>query len=58
MVSAEGIGLYGGIDYQNIKQIASFKSIVTDIKEVKKGKSIGYNAAFIAEKICALELSH
>ena len=45
-----GIGLYGGIDYQNIKQIASFKSIVTDIKEVKKGKSIGYNAAFIAEK--------
>jgi len=45
-----GIGLYGGIDYKNIKQIASFKSIVTDIKEVQKGKSIGYNAAFTAEK--------
>tara|TARA_B100001758_G_C18404494_1_gene611107 strand:+ start:673 stop:1752 length:1080 start_codon:yes stop_codon:yes gene_type:complete len=45
-----GIGLYGGIDYKNIKQIATFKSIVADIKEVQKGKSVGYNAAFIAQK--------
>ena len=49
-----GIGLYGfGNDEQetsNLKNVISLKSIISQIHTIKKGESIGYNRAFIADK--------
>ena len=49
-----GIGLYGfgnsqEVD-QQLKPIATLKTIISQIHHVKKGESIGYNRAFIASK--------
>ncbi|MAP80575.1 MAG: alanine racemase [Aequorivita sp.] len=49
-----GIGLYGfGNDAEenkNLKPIATLKTIISQIHEVSKGESVGYNLGFIAEK--------
>ena len=49
-----GIGLYGfGNDENetsNLKNVISLKSIISQIHTIKKGESIGYNRAFIADK--------
>jgi len=45
-----GIGLYGGINHKSLKQIATFKTVITSIKHVKKGDYIGYNASFVAKE--------
>jgi Alr-MurF fusion protein len=49
-----GIGLYGFDNYDKIsgllKNVSSFKSIVSQIKIIKKGDSIGYSRAKIADK--------
>lgn len=49
-----GIGLYG-IDSGNkvnklLKNVSSFKSVVSQVKEIKKGESIGYSRAAIAKE--------
>jgi len=49
-----GIGLYGfGNDENetsNLKNVIALKSIISQIHSIKKGESIGYNRAFIADK--------
>ncbi len=49
-----GIGLYGVAsdkDVQNqLKVVSRLKSIVSQVKSINKGDSVGYNRAFIADK--------
>jgi alanine racemase len=49
-----GIGMYGYSTKDevrtNLKQAISWRSVVTQIKEISKGESIGYSRSFIANK--------
>ncbi len=49
-----GIGLYGygnnDIDTKKLKNVASLKSIISQIHHIEKGESVGYNKAFIADQ--------
>ena len=45
-----GIGLYGSMDSLNLKQICSLKSTITQIRNIKKGESVGYGRSFIANQ--------
>jgi len=49
-----GIGMYGfgnaPDETSQLKNVASLKSIISQIHELKKGESLGYNRAFIATK--------
>lgn len=45
-----GIILYGLGGYDGLKQALHMKSIITHIKEVKKGEPIGYDRRFVADK--------
>ena len=45
-----GIGLYGSTDNLNLKQICSLKSPIVQIRNIKKGESIGYSSSFIANQ--------
>ena len=49
-----GIGLYGyGNDARfdaNLKPVVSLTSVISQIHEIPKGKSLGYNRGFIADK--------
>ena len=45
-----GIALYGGLDHPKLKQIFSLKSVISQIKFIKKGQSIGYQNSFEANK--------
>ena len=50
-----GIGLYGfgnsTAEDVHFKPIATLKSVISQIYTIKKGESVGYNRAFIAEKL-------
>ncbi|MBT4881219.1 MAG: alanine racemase [Flavobacteriales bacterium] len=43
-----GIGLFGVADDKNLHQISTLKSVITQVRTIKKGEGIGYNASFIA----------
>jgi len=49
-----GIGLYGfannEIDTKKLQNVASLKSVISQIHHIEKGKSVGYNKAFIADR--------
>ena len=45
-----GIGLYGSTDNLNLKQICSLKSPIVQIRNIKKGESVGYSSSFIANQ--------
>ena len=45
-----GIALYGGLEHPNLTQIFSLKSVVSQIRFIEKGQSVGYQSSFIAEK--------
>ncbi|PHR73639.1 MAG: alanine racemase [Lutibacter sp.] len=49
-----GIGLYGFGNDENetskLKNVIALKSVISQIHTIKKGESIGYNRAFIADK--------
>ncbi|MFA5838544.1 MAG: alanine racemase [Candidatus Paceibacterota bacterium] len=49
-----GIGLYGinvSLDDRlNLKPVLEMKSVISSIKEIKKGNKVGYNTTFTAEK--------
>ena len=49
-----GIGVYGygndSVYKEKFKPVLSLKSVISQIHEVKKGDSVGYNRGFIAEK--------
>ena len=49
-----GIGLYGGAHDNNLKQISTLKSVISQLRTVPKGMSIGYNASYIAKKEMAI----
>ncbi len=46
-----GLGLYGvsATLQKRLKTVTTFRSVVTQVKKVKKGESVGYDRAFIAE---------
>jgi len=49
-----GIGLYGfgnnNIDTKKLQNVASLKSVISQIHHIEKGTSVGYNKAFIADR--------
>ena len=45
-----GIGLYGVSEDDGLRQIGTLKSVVSQIREIKKGDQIGYEASFTASK--------
>jgi len=49
-----GIGLYGfgnnDVDTKKLQNVASLKSVISQIHDIEKGASVGYNKAFIADK--------
>ena len=49
-----GIGLYGiagaEADYNKLLNVTTLRSALVQIRNVKKGESVGYNRAYIAEK--------
>lgn len=57
-VSRLGIGLYGIADgFENIldlKPVLQMKTIITGIKKIKKGQTVGYNNTFVADKDTAV----
>ena len=60
-----GIGLYGygntDKEAQNFKPIATLKSVISQIHDVRKGKSVGYNRGFISpkgSKIATIPIGH
>ncbi len=60
-----GIGLYGfgnsDKEDKNFRPIASLKSVISQIHEIKKGESVGYNRAFKSEtsiKTATIPIGH
>jgi alanine racemase len=61
-----GIGLYGFGNSEkesaHLKPIASLKTVISQIHTIKKGESVGYNRAFLSDKlltkIATLPLGH
>jgi alanine racemase len=60
-----GIGLYGfgnnDVDTKMLQNVASLKSIISQIHHIKKGESVGYNKAFIADhtiKTATIPIGH
>lgn len=45
-----GIGLYGIGDGEILEPVASLKSVISQVKHIRAGESVGYNRAFMAEK--------
>jgi len=45
-----GIGIYGVGNDKNLQEISTLKSVLTQVRKIKKGESIGYDASFIAKK--------
>ena len=45
-----GIGLYGSTTDKSLKQISSLSSVITQIRSLNSGDTVGYGASFIAEK--------
>ena len=45
-----GYGIYYGFNNSKSKCIASLKSIVSQIKNIKLGDAVGYDRKFIAKK--------
>ncbi len=45
-----GIGLYGSATDVNLTQISSLTSIIAQIRDIKKGETVGYGNSFVAKK--------
>ena len=45
-----GIALYGGIEHPELKQIFSLKSVISQLRNIKSGESVGYQNSFKAYK--------
>ena len=45
-----GIGLFGGVQDKNLKQIGTLKSVISQIRKINTGDRIGYESSFIAKK--------
>jgi len=45
-----GIGIYGVSNDNNLQQVSTLKSVITQVRIIKKGSKVGYNASFIAKE--------
>ena len=45
-----GIGLYGVNNDNNLQQVSTLKSVVSQVRTIKKGSKVGYDASFIAKE--------
>ncbi len=45
-----GIGLYDGTIHEDLHTVAQLKTIISQLKFIEKGESVGYNRKFIASK--------
>ena len=45
-----GIGLYGVANDNHLEQISTLKSIVSQVRKIRQGDQIGYDATFVASK--------
>jgi alanine racemase len=45
-----GIGLYGVSNNSSLKQISSLKSVISQVRNIKKGSRVGYDASYIARE--------
>ena len=44
-----GIGLYGFSNDTNLQQVSTLKSVISQVRIIKKGNRVGYDASFIAK---------
>jgi len=45
-----GIGLYGVSNDSNLQQVSTLKSVISQVRDIKKGSKVGYDGSFLAEK--------
>ena len=45
-----GIGLYGVSNDSNLQQVSTLKSVISQVRDIKKGRRVGYDASFLAEE--------
>jgi Alr-MurF fusion protein len=45
-----GIGLYGVSNDNNLQQVSTLKSVISQVRAIKKGSKVGYDASFLAEE--------
>jgi len=45
-----GIGIYGVSNDNNLQQVSTLKSVITQVRIIKKGSKVGYDASFIAKE--------
>jgi alanine racemase len=45
-----GIGLYGISNDNNLKQVSTLISVISQVRTIKKGSKVGYDASFLAEE--------
>jgi alanine racemase len=45
-----GIGLYGVSNDYNLKQVSALKSVISQIRIIKEGSKVGYDASFVAKE--------
>ena len=45
-----GIGLYGFSNNNNLQQVSTLKSVLSQVRSIKKGSKVGYDASFFAKE--------
>ena len=45
-----GIGLYGLNNNTNLQQVSTLKSVIAQVRSIKEGKKVGYDASFLAKE--------
>ena len=45
-----GIGLYGISNDNNLKQVSTLKSVISQVRIIKEGSKVGYGASFLAKE--------
>jgi len=45
-----GIGLYGISNDNNLQQVSTLKSVISQVRTIKEGSRVGYDASFVAKK--------
>ena len=45
-----GIGLYGVNNDNNLQQVSTLKSVISQVRNIKKGSKVGYDASFLAKE--------
>ena len=45
-----GIGLYGDSNDNNLQQVSTLKSVISQVRIINKGSKVGYDASFLAKE--------